>query len=127
MSDRTAPRLPKYRHDRPKDLAVVRIDGRDVYLGRYAPGSGKGRPMLAAHDPPLREGQRGDAARGLDWLSISVPISEDMALRLAALCFLGPLVDHDHGPALLPTAGGDREAHPAAHPDHPTACRGRGF
>jgi integrase len=29
------PRLPKYRHYRPKDLAVVRIDGRDHYLGRY--------------------------------------------------------------------------------------------
>lgn len=29
------PRVPKYRHYRPKDLAVVRIDGRDHYLGRY--------------------------------------------------------------------------------------------
>lgn len=28
-------RLPKYRHYKPKDLAVVRIDGRDYYLGRY--------------------------------------------------------------------------------------------
>src|SRR4051794_20733357 len=28
-------RLPKYRHYLPKNLAVVRIDGRDVYLGRY--------------------------------------------------------------------------------------------
>jgi hypothetical protein len=28
-------RLPKYWHDKPKDLAVVRIDGRDVYLGKY--------------------------------------------------------------------------------------------
>src|SRR3954468_22299816 len=28
-------KLPKYRHYKPKDLAVVRIDGRDVYLGRY--------------------------------------------------------------------------------------------
>src|SRR5512135_2905682 len=28
-------RLPKYRHYKPKDLAVVRIDGRDVYLGKY--------------------------------------------------------------------------------------------
>ena len=27
--------LPKYRHYKPKNLAVVRIDGRDVYLGRY--------------------------------------------------------------------------------------------
>jgi hypothetical protein len=30
-----ARRLPKYRHYKPKDLAVVRIDGRDVYLGKY--------------------------------------------------------------------------------------------
>src|SRR4051794_9681756 len=28
-------RLPKYRHYKPKNLAVVRINGRDVYLGRY--------------------------------------------------------------------------------------------
>ena len=35
-----ARRLPKYRHYKPKDLAVVRIDGRDVYLGKYnSPGS----------------------------------------------------------------------------------------
>jgi site-specific recombinase XerD len=27
--------LPKYRHYKPKDLAVVRIDGRDHYLGKY--------------------------------------------------------------------------------------------
>ena len=30
-----AHRLPKYRHYRPKDLAVVRIEGRDVYLGKF--------------------------------------------------------------------------------------------
>jgi integrase len=29
------PRVPKYRHYKPKDLAVVRIDGKDHYLGRY--------------------------------------------------------------------------------------------
>ncbi len=28
-------RIPKYRHYKPKYLAVVRIDGRDHYLGRY--------------------------------------------------------------------------------------------
>ena len=27
--------IPKYRHYKPKDLAVVRIDGRDYYLGKY--------------------------------------------------------------------------------------------
>jgi integrase len=30
-----AQRFPKYRHYKPKDLAVVRIDGRDIYLGKY--------------------------------------------------------------------------------------------
>jgi hypothetical protein len=28
-------RVPKYRRYRPKNLAVVRLDGRDVYLGPY--------------------------------------------------------------------------------------------
>jgi len=35
MPDRSIPRLPKYRHYKPKNLAVVRIDGKDHYLGRY--------------------------------------------------------------------------------------------
>jgi integrase len=35
MPDPTPTRLPKYRHYKPKDLAVVRIDGRDHYLGRF--------------------------------------------------------------------------------------------
>src|SRR4051812_8738052 len=26
---------PKYRHYKPKGLAVVRVDGRDIYLGKY--------------------------------------------------------------------------------------------
>lgn len=34
MSDFNSP-APKYRHYRPKGLAVVRINGRDVYLGKY--------------------------------------------------------------------------------------------
>lgn len=32
---RPARHLPKYRHYKPKDLAVVRLDGRDVYLGKF--------------------------------------------------------------------------------------------
>jgi hypothetical protein len=28
-------RIPKYRHYKPKDLGVVRVDGQDFYLGRY--------------------------------------------------------------------------------------------
>ena len=35
MPDRSISRLPKYRHYKPKNLAVVRIDGKDHYLGRY--------------------------------------------------------------------------------------------
>src|SRR4051794_41161199 len=34
MPDLT-PRLPKYRHYRPKRLAVVRLGGHDHYLGKY--------------------------------------------------------------------------------------------
>ena len=32
---RKPPRPPKYRHYKPKDLAVVRIAGHDQYLGKY--------------------------------------------------------------------------------------------
>jgi hypothetical protein len=35
MPDRSMSHLPKYRHYKPKNLAVVRIDGKDHYLGRY--------------------------------------------------------------------------------------------
>ncbi len=28
-------RSPKYRHYKPKDLGVVRLDGKDIYLGKY--------------------------------------------------------------------------------------------
>jgi hypothetical protein len=59
---------------------------------------GGGRTMSGAHDPSLREGHRGDASRGLDWLIISGPISEEFALRIASLCFSGPQVDHGDGP-----------------------------
>src|SRR5262249_14124429 len=29
------PHIPKYRHYRPKGLAVVRVDGKDIYLGKF--------------------------------------------------------------------------------------------
>jgi hypothetical protein len=35
LAVRTASCLPKYRHYRPKDLAVVRLDGKNHYLGKY--------------------------------------------------------------------------------------------
>jgi hypothetical protein len=34
-AERTERHLPKYGHYKPKDLAVVRIDGHDHYLGKY--------------------------------------------------------------------------------------------
>jgi hypothetical protein len=54
--------------------------------------------MSDTHDLPIREGHRGDDSRGLDWLLISAPISEDFALRIADLCFHGPPMDHGDGP-----------------------------
>src|SRR6476469_39312 len=69
MPDRIAPRLPKYRHCRPKDLAVVRIDGKDHYLGRYGSEESreKYRRLLAgwlAGLPRDKAGRRED--RGAD-------------------------------------------------------------
>ena len=55
--------------------------------------------MSDVHDPFLREGHRGNAILGLDWLLLSGSISEESALRIAGLCFLGPPVDHGDGPA----------------------------
>jgi hypothetical protein len=40
MPTRT-PQLPKYRHYKPKDLAVVRIDGKDHYLGKFGSEASK--------------------------------------------------------------------------------------
>jgi hypothetical protein len=33
MPTRSPSHLPKYRHYKPKNLAVVRLDGKDHYLG----------------------------------------------------------------------------------------------
>ena len=65
MPSRPQPRLPKYRHYKPKDLAVVRIDGRDVYLGRYdSPESReKYRRVLADWLPAARPRRRAAAGR----------------------------------------------------------------
>jgi integrase len=43
--------IPKYRHYKPKDLAVVRIDGRDHYLGKYGTPESRERyhRLLAEH------------------------------------------------------------------------------
>ena len=43
--------IPKYRHYKPKDLAVVRINGRDIYLGKYGSDESKDRyrRVIAEH------------------------------------------------------------------------------
>ena len=35
MPDRRSARIPKYRLHKPSGLAVVRLNGRDVYLGQH--------------------------------------------------------------------------------------------
>jgi integrase len=68
MSQRS-PRLPKYRHYRPKNLGVVRIDGRDFYLGAFnSPESWEKYRRLVAEwltagrvDPPSGAAPAADA------------------------------------------------------------------
>ena len=36
MPERTSTRIPKYRLHKPTVLAVVRLNGRDIYLGKHA-------------------------------------------------------------------------------------------
>ena len=38
-----SPHIPKYRHHKARDLAAVRINGHDVYLGKY--GSPESREL----------------------------------------------------------------------------------
>lgn len=62
-------RTPKYRHYRPKNLAVVRIAGRDRYLGKYgSPESYERYDRLVAewlvsrHQPQSGKSTSGDPA-----------------------------------------------------------------
>ncbi len=54
-------RIPKYRHDKPKDLAVVRIAGRDHSLGKYGSDASRENyrrlvaPSLATPDAPAAD------------------------------------------------------------------------
>ena len=41
MSDAVSLRTPKYRHHKAKNLAVVTIRGRDIYLGKYGSAESK--------------------------------------------------------------------------------------
>ncbi|QDV33444.1 tyrosine-type recombinase/integrase [Tautonia plasticadhaerens] len=56
-----APRLPKYRHYKPKNLAVVRIEGKDHYLGPYCSEESreKYRRLVAAWLAGLPRGDEG--------------------------------------------------------------------
>ena len=64
------PHLPKYRHYKPKDLGVVRIDGRDYYLGRYNSPESREKynrviaEWLTTRVTPVPEGRQ-DAVDGL--------------------------------------------------------------
>lgn len=61
-------RIPKYRHYKPKNLAVVRIDGRDRYLGKYNSPASKEKyaRLIAEHFSnghaagPLDQAERAD-------------------------------------------------------------------
>ncbi len=63
------PRPPKYRHYKPKNLGVVRINGRDHYLGRY--DSPESYDRLVAEWLLTR--QHGNAAPPTTWMT---PYSE---------------------------------------------------
>jgi integrase len=68
------PRIPKYRHFKPKNLAVVRIDGRDHYLGKYdSPESHERYRRLIAEW--LARGVSAPAAK--DELSTSMDVTID--------------------------------------------------
>jgi len=61
MSDSTRIRIPKYRLHKPTGLAVVRLSGRDVYLGPYGSPESKAKYEAAVADwlkgdrkPPAR-------------------------------------------------------------------------
>src|SRR3712207_7236156 len=44
-----SPHLPKYRHYKPKDLAVVRIHGKDHYLGKFGSEDRKSTRLNSSH------------------------------------------------------------------------------
>ena len=43
MPKRTSARIPKYRLHKPTGLAVVRLNGRDIYLGKHATNESRQR------------------------------------------------------------------------------------
>jgi len=55
MPDRTCIRVPKYRIHKPTGLAVVRLSGRDVYLGPYGSPESEARYETAVAE--LRDAQ----------------------------------------------------------------------
>ncbi|MDB5351653.1 MAG: site-specific tyrosine recombinase XerC [Planctomycetota bacterium] len=47
-------RAPKYRHYKPKDLAVVRLDGQDDYLGKYGSEASREKYRRVVAEWPTR-------------------------------------------------------------------------
>ena len=67
-------RIPKYRHYKPKNLGVVRIDGRDHYLGAHAYVIGSVIALLVAIGWALRLVHRKpDAIYAVTYLLIIIP------------------------------------------------------
>jgi integrase len=84
MSTHSPSRLPKFRHYRPKDLAVVRIDGRDHYLGRYgSPESRERYDRLLAEW--LAAGRTSAPARRTPAAAGATPAAPEAALTVNAL------------------------------------------
>lgn len=50
MSDETSIRIPKYRLHKPTGLAVVRLSGRDIYLGRFGTAESEARYQTVIAD-----------------------------------------------------------------------------
>ncbi len=68
--------VPKYRHYKPKNLGVVRIDGRDHYLGRFgSPESREKYCKLIAEW--YATGKVGTATQGAGQASPGSPARED--------------------------------------------------
>ncbi len=68
MPDRTRIRIPKYRLHKPTGLAVVRLSGRDIYLGLRSTAILRTEHLFCARrawrTPPDRPGSSVETGRG---------------------------------------------------------------
>ncbi len=90
------PRIPKYRHYLPKDLAVVRLDGRDHYLGRY--GSEESREKYRRLIAEWLASSRAEAAAGP-----ARPAAASASVNELVLAFWRHAEVHYRGPDGRPT------------------------